>query len=291
LIGLILAKIFAQCYWVYRGLTHKNLPGLGRALDLIKSEYILGVRGEKFIFDPRVGRAYGLMIIGQWNEPETHTFLKYVLAGIDGEVNFVNVGASIGEFIVDMATYDKVAVVIAFEPQPESANAIEKSCALNGFQNVRVIQKIVTDRKGCLFFFQDKRSPTASHVVNSKASDSMGKQMITDIPGTTLDEELKGIVGKTIILIDIEGGEHLAMQGGAGFIRRWKPLLIFEYNSTSRALFDLNMVRDLLGPDYVVFRMRPDGSIDRDETHTWNMVAVAKSSGFFNAVYSLRYGE
>lgn len=291
MIGLILAKIFAQCYWFYRGLTHKNLPGLGRALDLIKHEHILAVRGRKFHFDPCVGRAYGLMIIGQWNEPETHTFLKYVLAGIDGEVNFVNVGASIGEFIVDMAACDKIATLIAFEPQPESANAIEKSCAINGFQNVRVIQKIVTDRKRDLLFSQDKRSPTSSHVVNSKVAESMGKQMITKIPGTTLDDELKGIGGKTIILMDIEGGEHLAMQGGADFIRRWKPLLIFEYNSTSRTLFDLNMVRDLLGPDYICFRSRADGSIDCNEVHTWNMVAVAKSSGFLNGVYSLRYGK
>lgn len=289
MIGLILARIFAQCYWFYKRLIHKNLPGLGRALDLIKNEHILAVRGRKFHFNPRVGRAYGLMIIGQWNEPETHTFLNSVLARVDGEVNFVNVGASIGEFVVDIAAHDKVAVVIAFEPQPESADAIERSFAVNRFQNVRIIRKIVTDSEGDLLFLQDRMSPTSSHVVRSVIHDLKPSQQISKIPGTTLDDELREVEGKTIILIDIEGEEYLAIQGGLDFIRKWKPLIIFEYNSISQASFDLNAVRNLLGPDYVIYRIRPDGLLDVDETNTWNMVAIARSSGFFNTVCSLQY--
>lgn len=289
MIGLILAKIFGQCYYIYKRLSHKNLPGLGRALDLIKREHIVEVGNKKFCFDPRAGRAYGLMIIGQWNEPETHTFLKGVMTQIDGEVTFVNVGASVGEFIVDMAAYDKIASLIAFEPQPESADAIKKSCSVNGIQNVRIIQKIVSKDKGDLFFLQDKRSPTSSHVVNSLEAEPMSNQMLTKIAGTTLDDELKGVKGNAIVLMDIEGGEYFAMESGLTFIKKWKPLLIFEYNSTSRDFFDLKMVKDLLGPDYIIFRIRPDGRVDSNEINTWNMVAVAESSIFFNAVSSLRY--
>jgi len=229
------------------------------------------------------------MIIGEWNEPETHTFLRDVLAVTEGQINFVNVGASIGEFVVDMAAYDKVAVVIALEPQPESADAIERSCAVNRFQNVRIIRKIVTDSEGDLFFLQDRMSPTSSHVVHSIVHDLKPSQQISKICGTTLDEELREVEGKTIILIDIEGEEYLAIRGGLDFIRKWKPLIIFEYNSISQASFDLNAVRDLLGPDYEIYRIRPDGRLDVDEANTWNMVAIARSSDFFNAVYSSQY--
>lgn len=287
--GLLIARIFVLFYWFYKEITNRNLPGLGRALDLIKSEHILEVHGKKFYFDPRITRAYGLMIIGKWNEPETHTFLKSVLTGIEPPVTFVNIGASIGEFVLDMAACDKIAALIAFEPQPESAFAIEKSCSVNGFQNVRVIQKIVTNRKGDLFFLQDKQSPTVSHVVNSLAAKSMSTERLGKIPGTTLDDELREVIGKTIILIDIEGEEYSAIRGGVEFIRKWKPLIIFEYNSISRKSFDLNMIRDLLGPDYLISRIRPDGRVDANETNTWNMVAVAKSSLFSNTVSSLRY--
>ena len=287
--GYTFAKSYARGYLIFKRLTHRNLPGLGRALDLIKTERVLIVKGLKFHFDPLVGRAYGLMIIGQRNEPETHSFLVSVMIQIGEKVNFVDVGASIGEFAVDMAANEKVSTVIAFEPQPEAARAVEKSFAINGFQKARVIQKIVTDGQKDLYFLHDLQSPTASHVVSSISKDLKGNQRLMKIPATNLDEELSEIEGSTIILLDIEGGEYLAMKGCLSFIRRWRPLLIFEYNSISRKSFDLNMVRNLLGPDYSIYRLRADGLVDINETNTWNMVAVSKSSNFFKIVFSLLY--
>ena len=289
MIRYALARNFARGYLIFKRLTHRNLPGLGKALDLIKTERTLMVKGLKFHFNPRVGRAYGLMIIGEWNEPETHHFLASVLTRTEEKINFVDVGASIGEFAIDMAASERVATVIAFEPQPEAARAVEKSFAINGFQKVRVIQKIVTDSKKDLYFLLDERSPVASHVASSIAVDLKNNQRLMKIPATTLDEELCEIEGSTMILLDIEGGEYLAMKGGLGFIRRWKPLLIFEYNQISRKSFDLNIVRNLLGPDYSIFRLRADGRVDSNETNTWNMVAVSKSSNFYTMVSSLRY--
>lgn len=289
MIGLTLAKTFAQSYWTCKRLTHKNLPGLGKALDLIKNDYVLEVHGKKIFFDRRVGRAYGLMIIGQWNEPETHTFLKYVVAGIDGKINFVDVGASIGEFVIDMAGSDKVALVVAFEPHSESAEAAKKSCEINGFCNVRVIQKVITNSQGDLFFLQDRRSPTSSHIFTSIVNNQTESYGTTLIQGTTLDDELKDLKGSTVVLMDIEGSEYLAMKGALGFIEKWKPLIIFEYNSTSRQSFNLKMVRDLLGPDYLIYRLRADGRVDSHEADSWNMIAVEKSSIFFDAVTALHY--
>jgi hypothetical protein len=45
----------------------------------------------------------------------------------------------------------------------------------------------------------------------------------------------------------------------------------------------------LLGPDYIIYRIRGDGRVDSNDIKTWNMVAVAKPSIFFNAVSSLQY--
>lgn len=229
------------------------------------------------------------MIIGHWNEPETHSFLKHVIAGIDSKVNFVDVGASIGEFVIDMAACKKIVSVIAFEPQLESAEAIRKSCAVNGFQNVRIIQKIVSDNSKEMYFLEDDRSPTASRPLFSSVQEVKESRELIRTAGTTLDEELAVVQADTIVLLDIEGGEYLALKGGLDFVRRCKPLLIFEYNSTSKQSFNLKMVRDLLGSDYSIYRLRADGRVDSKETNTWNMVAVGKSSIFFNPVIALRY--
>jgi FkbM family methyltransferase len=291
LFGLILAKIFALIYWSYKKLTKRNLPGLGRALDLIKSEQILDVKGRKFYFDPRTGRAYGLMIIGQWNEPETHVFLGTLLDEIDGALNFVDVGASIGEFVVDMASHHKVAKVIAFEPQEVAAEAIRKSCRLNGFDKVSISPKMITSNGNVGFFFTNDRSPTASHGIDPLGVNSreLAQQNIRQVSATTLDHELIGLDGSTIILIDIEGGEQSAIKGGINFIRRCNPLLIFEYNALSRKSFSLKMVEDLMGPDYAIYRLRSDGNVDDDLSRTWNLVAVHRSTEFFDIVSSLRH--
>jgi FkbM family methyltransferase len=288
-LGYTFARSFARIYLIFKRLTHRDLPGLGKALDLIKTEGTLTVNRLQFHFEPRVARAYGLMIIGEWNEPETHSFLRNVIAEVDEEVNFVDVGASIGEFVIDMAACKKIASVIAFEPQLESAEAIKKSCAVNGFQNVRIVQKIVTDVPKEMYFLQNGRSPTASRPLFSSVQEVKESQQLIKTIGTTLDEELVAVEAGTIVLLDIEGGEYLAMKGALGFLRRCKPLLIFEYNSVSRESFNLNMVRNLLGPDYSLYRLRADGRVDSDEVNTWNMVAVEKSSVFFNIVTALRY--
>jgi hypothetical protein len=47
-IGLTSVKVSPRSYRAYQRLTIKNLPGLGKALDLIKSEYVLEVKGKKF---------------------------------------------------------------------------------------------------------------------------------------------------------------------------------------------------------------------------------------------------
>ena len=188
-----------------------------------------------------------------------------------------------------MAANEKVAKVIAFEPEPEAARAVKESFAINGFSKARIIQKIVNDGETNVDFLFDERSPTASHVTSPILQNSKRNQRRIKISITTLDEELNGIEGSTIILLDIEGGEYLAIKGAIDFIRRQKPLLIFEYNSTSRKFFDLNIVRNLLGPDYLIYRLRSDGRVDRNEIKTWNMVAVSKSSNFSKVISSLNY--
>jgi len=291
LFGLILAKIFAQIYWSYKKITKRNLPGLGKALDLVKREHVLKVKGKKVFFDPRIARAYGLMIIGQWNEPETHAFLGKLLDKIDTRVNFVDVGASIGEFVVDLASHDKIAKLIGFEPQVVAAEAIRKSCKLNGFDKVSIESKMITSNGNVGFFFKNERSPTASHGIHPVDANlnEFVKQGIRKISATTLDHELIGLDGRTIVLLDIEGGEYSAMKGGLNFIRKYKPLLIFEYHSVTRKSFSLKMVEELLGTDYMIYRLRSDGSVDSDLSKTWNLVAVHRATGFFGIVSSFQH--
>jgi FkbM family methyltransferase len=228
-------------------------------------------------FDHRVAAAYGRLVAGSWNEPETHLFLDAVIAGHEGPLAFVDVGASVGEFVIDVARHDKVTQVVAFEPLAECAEAVRRSAELNGLRKIEVIPRLVNEdgRTSVLSF--DVRRPTAS-----AASGGGGKveDVSREIPATTLDRALGDLHGSVVLLIDVEGGEAGVLRGAREFLRRCAPLVIFEYNSTSRKHFDLDDIRDALGEGYDIYRLTGSGTLDIDFERSWNCVAVSVDSSF-----------
>ena len=92
----------------------------------------------------------------------------------------------------------------------------------------------------------------------------------------TLDDVVRPKHGQAVmLLIDIEGGELNALRGGLRFIQDYHPLIIFEYNNTTRKFFPLSDAVELLGTSYSIFRMRSDdGRLDDDLSSTWNIVAL-----------------
>lgn len=76
--GILFARTYAHLYeWVKRAFGI-NLSGLGWALDWIQHARVIDVDGHRFFLSPQVSRAYGVMVAGFWNEPETHLFLDAI---------------------------------------------------------------------------------------------------------------------------------------------------------------------------------------------------------------------
>ncbi len=69
-----------------------------------------------------------------------------------------------------------------------------------------------------------------------------------------------------------------ATKGATRFLAQHKPLLIFEYNATTRRHFGLGEMTSLLGEAYTLHRLRSaDGLLDEDLSNTWNIVALPNS--------------
>jgi hypothetical protein len=98
---------------------------------------------------------------------------------------------------------------------------------------------------------------------------------------------LSGAGVPTVVLIDVEGAELLVPQGGREFLRRAKPLVIFEYNELGRSQYTLDAVRTVLGDGYHFYRLGPHGLLDRNLRDTWNCVAVSKESMFYEVCQNL----
>jgi len=270
-----LTRIYGYLYGLAQDRLGVQPRGLGYCLRLNRRDRVFSIRGQIMHFDHRVAAAYGRLVAGSWNEPETHLFLDAVIAGHEGALAFVDVGASVGEFVIDVARHDKVTRVVAFEPLAECAEAVRRSAELNGLRKVEVIPKLVNEDGRTSFLSYDVRRPTAS-----AAGAADGEDVSREIPAIALDQALDDLDGDVVLLIDVEGGEAGVLRGAHGLLRRCAPLVIFEYNSTSRKHFDLDDIRDALGEGYDIYRLTGSGTLDLDLERSWNCVAVSATSPF-----------
>lgn len=103
-----------------------------------------------------------------------------------------------------------------------------------------------------------------------------------------LDDELRDLDDAFVLLVDVEGAELEVIKSGRAVISRSKPLLIFEYHAETATRFSLADVLAVIGEDYELLRLRPDGRLDADLSDMWNCVAVSRQSPFAALLQPLR---
>lgn len=205
-------KAYAKTYGIFHDVFRINLPGIGLLLRQIKRDFFLTVSGRKLFFDHRLCGCYGRLICGEWNEPETHSFLSKVIPSVCKYLHFINVGANIGEIVIDVARYGNVCNITAFEPNRDCAKAIASSAVANGDLHLSVINKAVTDSVGSVWFSFNEISPLGSGIAFEE-----NRQHVR-IDATCLDREFRFPQTESILVIDVEGAEELVLRGGIRFI-------------------------------------------------------------------------
>jgi len=144
----------------------------------------------------------------------------------DGGV-FYDIGSNVGYFATEMLQLSNDAVkVVAIEPYDSLADAIAASAALNHFNNLSVYNALLGDRVSLVDFYVAPATIHSSAVADSysRHTNSVKKPM------TTLDALVaQGAPTPTMIKMDIEGSEHLALQGGAQILRTSRPHVYVEY--------------------------------------------------------------
>jgi FkbM family methyltransferase len=112
----------------------------------------------------------------------------------------VNVGASIGEFLIVYSKYKNVEYAIGFEPIDECYKSLIISKLINNLENLEIY--------------------TSSSIKLRENAISLKKQMHKI---DTLFE--RGIIKeeKTVVLIDVEGAEYEVILGDKNFINKIKP--------------------------------------------------------------------
>jgi FkbM family methyltransferase len=250
--------------------------GLGWAQRLLRKQFVFKFLDKKFFYLPSIEGSYDYLIIGKSNEPETQIFLSVLLnPGINA--SFIDVGASIGEFVFSVSRFVNIKHIYAFEPRPDCALVLRKNKELNDEKRIIVIEKAAGNREGSMEFHLNPGG-TSSGIHRSSIN---SRQRIT-VECTRLDSVLPEYLENPIILVDVEGAEPLVLEGAEIFIKNNSPLIIFEFNNTSKRFFQIDDIWNILGKDYDIYRLRSDGKLDRNLVDTWNCVAVSNKSEFYN---------
>jgi FkbM family methyltransferase len=268
-------RFYASLHHYFHSNFRVNLRGLGWLYRRMNKNSVWTIRGKHLFFNHHIADNYGRLINGHFNEPETHIFLDYVFSRGSLNFHFVDIGGNIGEFVMDYGDHDNISFVTVFEPQYQQYISIAETVRLNDFKKVVLENKAVNDLPGITYFNFNKNNSTASGITNDL---TMGQKILA----TSLDFEYKKWISTSlfVLLIDVEGSELNVLKGGSHFIKKFMPLIIFEYNHVTKLHFQISDVKLFLGSEYDIYRLRPDGKLDLNFNKTWNLVALPKSENF-----------
>jgi len=138
----------------------------------------------------------------------------------------VDVGANIGYYTLILARLvGPEGRVFAFEPDPENFALLKKNIETNGYDNVILVQKAVSNVTGPMKLFKEKTKNTSASIWQMPHSRSQ-----VTIEATTLDDFLDAYPeyaeSISLIKMDIEGAEGLALQGMIRTLERNRSVAI-----------------------------------------------------------------
>jgi FkbM family methyltransferase len=161
--------------------------------------------------------------------------------------------------------------IVALEPIDANCRIIESVLAANRAlaSRVQLLRVAASDSEGeeqLEYGASDSEAQLVHRDVQTSKRRPLRTQSIT-VRTSTLDALLKsGVIPPTIIKIDIEGAEHLALKGSVQLLTQHKPILIIEVHNMEACRLCLELLESV---DYSTWeittrglrRLRVDSSI------------------------------
>ena len=149
---------------------------------------------------------------GTWEPLESMLFLDAVRPGD----TVIDVGANVGYYTLLAARrVGSRGKVIAFEPDPESFALLQRNVEANGFTNVVVEQKALSNSRGRVQLFLDHENRGDNRIY--PAAQTRDSVEVAAIP---LDEYLPADSPVNFIKIDTQGAEGVITEGMLQTLRR-----------------------------------------------------------------------
>jgi len=149
----------------------------------------------------------------------------------------LDLGAHIGYYTLIFAKLvGDEGRVIAFEPDPSNFALLKKNVEINGFKNVELVNKAVSNQTGPARLYLSKHSAVAHRIYDVND----GCKSI-EIEAIRLDEYFINYKGRVdFIKMDIQGAEGAAIQGMKGLLKNNDLKLVMEYSQKRAVHFGMS---------------------------------------------------
>lgn len=237
----------------------RPLKGLTRLANLINrllpayQGAITLANGSRMYVDSRQPAERWLLYSGNYQPALTMILKGYT----PPEGVCFDVGANLGFYTVQFGQWvGSTGQVVAFEANPALMQRIEANVALNGFEHVQVVSAAIHDRAGEIEFHISSNPGKSSIRSIASAVETLV------VPAITLDRYLSEHpqARLDVIKMDIEGNDCQALLGAAETLRRFRPLIAFEYKPVTPREIVEAALRLLASLDYDLWALSRDGT-------------------------------
>jgi FkbM family methyltransferase len=184
--------------------------------------------GLQVWLDPSRDSSLCLLSTGDWQPEVASAIVNSLPAG----GTFVDVGANFG--FMTMLAARKVGPtgrVFAIEPCPDMVKALRSHLIKNGISNVTVIEAGCSNHAGAVpLFIAPDRTPGRTSL-SSKNAQSTRSVSVKVVPLADL-LAAHGPARVDVLKIDVEGAEHQVLQGAREVLKRYRPVIITEADSS-----------------------------------------------------------
>ena len=197
----------------------KLIISIGRIIHSFSKSDFVEIEGRKMYTQNNDGLALSIFKIYEPNQ--TEIVKKYV----HKDDIVIDIGAHVGYYTLLMAQLvGENGKVYSFEPDPVNFQLLKKSVEINGFENVILIQKAVSNITNKVKLFLGDDDSAINRIYDAKLGDT--KESI-DVESITIDEYFKEndeLIN--FIKIDSEGSEVKIVNGMKQFLSRNKELVM-----------------------------------------------------------------
>ena len=205
--------------------------------------------------------------------------IKFLIKNFKSEDIFYDIGAQYGLYTSLALEFCKE--VHSFEPFPDFFDFLERN--FNKYKNFFLNKLAISDQVG-----KATITKIGTSIVEEVKKKYKTKEEEIEINTITIDEYIKTHSKPTIVKMDIEGAEFLAIKGGYEFFKNNSPVILMEVLGDEFLNISKKAVKLLAELNYELYEISLDGSLSKisiDFIETLkgvnNLVFIKKSNNGF----------